>query len=128
MCHVENYDQHDALQYLIPVDLGTERSINSQQGSMAIMVNPCPHYDTTTTKTSMFHNWRHDDYDVDRFWNVHLLGKLRSEIHRENEMFSTVHVSIEYVPDTTEIVQRDDVSWKRYVENALLEDQTGVDD
>ena len=44
------------LQYLIPLDLGIERSINSHQGRTTIIVNPCPHHDTTTTETIMFQN------------------------------------------------------------------------
>ena len=41
---------------------------------------------------------------------------------------STVHVWIEYVVDTTEVAQRDDVPWGRCVAQvALLEDQPDVD-
>ena len=39
-----------------PIDLGTESFINSYQGRTTIMVNPCPHRDTTITETIMLKN------------------------------------------------------------------------
>ena len=39
-----------------------------------------------------------------------------------------MHVSIEYVLDTNEVIQRDDVPWKSVVQVVLLEDQPDVND
>ena len=44
------------LQYFIPIARGTERFINSHQGSTTIMVNLLHNHDTTTTETTMFQN------------------------------------------------------------------------
>ena len=100
------------LQYLIPVDLCIKTSINSHQGSMAIMVNP------HTVLLSEYHHWKDNvpehswwpkfQNGIDRFWNIYLLWTW-SEIHWKRELFPTVHVSIEYVLDTTQVIQWDDV-------------------
>ena len=44
------------LQYLIPVNLGIVRSINSHQDNTTMMVNHCQHHDTTTSETIMLQN------------------------------------------------------------------------
>ena len=54
---------------------------------------------------------------------------MKRDSSQEKKFFSTMQVSIEYVLDTTEVVQRDDVPWERYVAQvAFLEDQSNVDD
>ena len=73
------------------------------------MVNLCPHQDTTTERI-MFHNTLGGiTFSITTIDSGTSICSEHEARFVGKELFSTVHVSIEYVDDTTEVVQRDDV-------------------
>ena len=85
------------LQYLIPVALGIERFINSHQGN-TIMVISCPHHDTTTTNMIMSQNIIDSltfiMMSIDS--GIFICSEQNETRFIRKNLFSTVHISIEY--------------------------------